>query len=164
MTDDADNFYEVLGVSRDASVDAIRKAYYKGALRWHPDKNADNRGRAEEMFKRLARAYKVLSDPSLRSVYDGAGVEGLGEDWWPKDASSMDMAWQFFIHRLPGRSPTTGFSEAKLREIFPEMFGRRAGEGEAPGRPVAAEGGAGGPGGPGDARVASRRAPTGSRL
>mmetsp|Transcript_95175 Transcript_95175/g.269393 ORF Transcript_95175/g.269393 Transcript_95175/m.269393 type:complete len:152 (-) Transcript_95175:53-508(-) len=120
-----DEFYRVLRVQKDADEETIRKAYLKGALKWHPDKNPNNKEVAEYMFKKLAQAYKVLSDASLRATYDGSGVEGLGKDWWPDDATgSMDMAWQFFLHRIPGRfSPMDGFSLGKLREMFPGMFG-----------------------------------------
>ncbi|CAK9058562.1 unnamed protein product [Durusdinium trenchii] len=71
----------------------------------------------------------VLGDPVLRRRYDGGGERGLGEEWWPKDPeASKDMAYQFFIHRVPGHSLRDGFSEAKLREIFPNLFGRGSGE------------------------------------
>lgn len=73
----------------------------------------------------------------MRAIYDGAGVKGLGDDWWPEDASSMDMAWQFFISRMPGSSPVVGFSEAKLREIFPGMFGQQGGPNDGYARPLA---------------------------
>ncbi|CAE7415869.1 CYP714A1 [Symbiodinium pilosum] len=76
------------------------------------------------MFKRVAQAYKVLSDDLLRAQYNTAGEGGLGQDWWPDDPdASRDMAYQFFIHRVPGKSLADGFSEAKLREIFPHLFG-----------------------------------------
>ena len=118
-----DTFYELLAVSRGASVEEVRKAYLLMALRWHPDKNPGD-PEAEAMFKRVAQAYKVLSDSSLRRVYDGKGEAGLSKGWWPDDPeASKDMAYQFFIHRVPGRSLSEGFSEAKLREIFPQLFG-----------------------------------------
>ncbi|CAK9058560.1 unnamed protein product [Durusdinium trenchii] len=97
--------------------------------KWHPDKNPMHPDVAEQMFKRVAQAYKVLGDPVLRRRYDGGGERGLGEEWWPKDPeASKDMAYQFFIHRVPGHSLRDGFSEAKLREIFPNLFGRGSGE------------------------------------
>lgn len=68
-----DDYYEVLGVPRDASPDDIKKAYRKLALKWHPDKNLDRRELAEEKFKKLSAAYEVLSDPRKREIYDNCG-------------------------------------------------------------------------------------------
>lgn len=119
------DFYAVLGISKDANFDDVRKAYLKAALKWHPAKNPDGKDFAESMFKRVAQAYKVLGDSLLRSQYDVSGEDGLAKDWWPDDPdASKDMAYLFFIHRVPGRSVREGFSEAKLREIFPHLFGR----------------------------------------
>jgi DnaJ family protein B protein 4 len=71
------DYYKILDIGRDADPDAIKKAYRKQALRWHPDKNQDNREAAEEKFKDVAEAYDVLSDPQKRAVYDQYGEEGL---------------------------------------------------------------------------------------
>jgi molecular chaperone DnaJ len=71
------DYYEVLGVSRDAELDAIKKAYRQAALTHHPDKNPGDPG-AEALFKEAAEAYEVLSDPKKRQVYDRFGKRGLG--------------------------------------------------------------------------------------
>lgn len=71
------DFYEVLGVSRDADASTIKKAYRREALRWHPDKNPGD-AQAEERFKEAAEAYAVLSDDAKRSRYDRFGHAGLG--------------------------------------------------------------------------------------
>jgi molecular chaperone DnaJ len=71
------DYYEVLGVGRDASVDDIKKAYRKLALKWHPDKNPEN-PEAEERFKEAAEAYGVLSDEEKRARYDRFGHQGVG--------------------------------------------------------------------------------------
>lgn len=64
------SYYEILGIERTATLEDIKKAYRKLALRWHPDKNPDNREEAEKRFKEIAQAYEVLSDPQKRSRYD----------------------------------------------------------------------------------------------
>jgi len=66
------DFYEVLGVSKDATVDQIKASYRKLALKYHPDRNPDNK-EAEEKFKEAAQAYEVLSDPEKRKRYDQMG-------------------------------------------------------------------------------------------
>ncbi len=70
------DYYEVLGVGRDATTDAIKAAYRKAALRHHPDKNPGDAA-AEERFKEAAEAYAVLSDSDKRARYDRFGFEGV---------------------------------------------------------------------------------------
>eukprot|EP01041_Mallomonas_annulata_P002323 gene2323-4516_t len=67
-----EEFYKRLGVDTNASIDHIKRAYRKEAMRCHPDKGGD-----EEQFKKLSEAYEVLSDPEKRSMYDKFGKEGL---------------------------------------------------------------------------------------
>src|SRR6185436_8656837 len=69
------DYYEVLGVVRTASVDDIKKAYRKLAVKYHPDKNPDDAA-AEEKFKEAAEAYGVLSDEEKRARYDRYGHQG----------------------------------------------------------------------------------------
>ena len=74
------DYYEVLGVSKDASADEIKKAYRKLAIQYHPDKNPGDKT-AEEKFKEAAEAYDVLSNADKRARYDRyghAGLDGFG--------------------------------------------------------------------------------------
>jgi len=71
------DYYAVLGVSRKASTDDIKKAYKKLARKWHPDKNPDNSEEATRKFKEVSEAYQVLVDDSKRRIYDNEGKDGL---------------------------------------------------------------------------------------
>ncbi|HID39301.1 MAG TPA: molecular chaperone DnaJ, partial [Calditrichaeota bacterium] len=71
------DYYEILGVDRNASAEEIKKAYRKLAVQYHPDKNPDNK-EAEAKFKEIAEAYAVLSDPQKRQQYDRFGHQGPG--------------------------------------------------------------------------------------
>jgi len=70
------DYYEILGIGRNASAEEIKKAYRQMALRYHPDRNPGNKV-AEEKFKEAAEAYSVLCDPEKRATYDQFGHEGL---------------------------------------------------------------------------------------
>eukprot|EP00826_Nyctotherus_ovalis_P027870 TRINITY_DN2184_c0_g1_i3.p1 TRINITY_DN2184_c0_g1~~TRINITY_DN2184_c0_g1_i3.p1 ORF type:complete len:272 (-),score=84.23 TRINITY_DN2184_c0_g1_i3:112-927(-) len=78
------DYYEVLGVKKDATEEEIKRAYKKLALKWHPDKNPDNREQAQKNFQEIAEAYSMLSDKGKRQKYDigesdfGAGLSGFG--------------------------------------------------------------------------------------
>jgi len=69
------NYYETLGVAKDATAEQIKKAYRKLAMKWHPDRNPDNKAAAEQKFKEIGEAYSVLSDADKRRNYDQFGSE-----------------------------------------------------------------------------------------
>ncbi|KAI1899119.1 hypothetical protein AGOR_G00058260 [Albula goreensis] len=104
------DYYDILGVSRNASSDDIKKAYRKQALRWHPDKNPDNKEEAERKFKEIAEAYEVLSDTSKRDAYDR-----FGKDSMPSSGSSGSSS--------PGDFPGFTFTFRSPDEVFREFFG-----------------------------------------
>ena len=72
-TEDENDYYKILGVKKEATEAEIKKAYRKLALKWHPDKNPNNRQEAEEKFKKINEAYSVLSDKDKRRQYDRGG-------------------------------------------------------------------------------------------
>lgn len=71
------DYYEVLGVSRDATDQELKSAYRKQALKYHPDRNPGDHT-AEEKFKQASEAYQVLSDADKRAAYDRYGHAGVG--------------------------------------------------------------------------------------
>jgi len=105
------DYYEVLGVQRHASAEDIKKAYRKLALKWHPDKNPENKEEAERKFKQVAEAYEVLSDAKKRDIYDRYGKEGLNGGGG--GGIHFDAPFDF------------GFTFRNPDEVFREFFGGR---------------------------------------
>ncbi len=77
------DYYDVLGVSRNATPEEIKAAYRRLAKEYHPDRNPDNRTEAEEKFKELSEAYEVLADPEKRRLYDAYGHQGVAGQFGP---------------------------------------------------------------------------------
>jgi molecular chaperone DnaJ len=71
------DYYEVLGVTKTATVDEIKASYRKSALKWHPDRSPENKEEAEIKFRECTEAYSILSDPQKRQIYDNYGHAGL---------------------------------------------------------------------------------------
>ncbi|XP_065527703.1 dnaJ homolog subfamily B member 2 isoform X2 [Lathamus discolor] len=124
------DYYEALGVSRSATADDIKKAYRKAALKWHPDKNPDNKEYAEQRFKEIAEAYEVLSDKQKRDIYDRYGKDGLmgaGPGGSGSSAGAPEFTFTFrsahdvFREFFGGRDPFADFFDEMLP--FSELRG-----------------------------------------
>ncbi len=105
------DYYEVLGVSKSATAEELKKAYRQMALKYHPDKNPDNK-EAEEKFKEAAEAYEVLSDTSKRQRYDQFGHQGMGSGGgFSGDGMTMEDIFSHFgdIFGGGGGSPFESF-------------------------------------------------------
>ena len=76
MAENKRDYYEVLGVEKNAGADEIKKAYRKKAMQYHPDRNPGDKT-AEEKFKEVGEAYAVLSDDAKRARYDQFGFQGV---------------------------------------------------------------------------------------
>lgn len=88
------DYYEILGVSRTATADEIKKAYRKLALQYHPDKNPNNK-QAEDKFKEAAEAYEILSDQTKRQQYDQFGHNAFGQGGGHNHGNAEEMFEQF---------------------------------------------------------------------
>ncbi len=108
------DLYEVLGVTKDASADDIKKAYRKLARKYHPDHNAGDET-AEERFKEISHAHDVLSDPEKRKQYDLGPMYGAGPQGGGPGGPGFDMG------------------DFDLRDMFSGMFGGRGGGGQGEG-------------------------------
>jgi len=86
------DYYEVLSVSKSATDQELKKAYRKLAIKYHPDKNPDNK-EAEEKFKEAAEAYEVLSNADKRARYDRFGHQGVGGAAGGGGFSGQGMSW-----------------------------------------------------------------------
>ncbi|MDD2525476.1 MAG: molecular chaperone DnaJ [Bacteroidales bacterium] len=106
------DFYEVLGVSKGATAEEIKKAYRKKAIQYHPDKNPGDK-EAEEQFKEAAEAYEVLSDPTKKDRYDQFGHAGVGTSAASGGSygggMSMDDIFSHFGDIFGGHSGFSGF-------------------------------------------------------
>ena len=110
---DFKDYYQILGVTRDADAVAIKKAFRKAARKYHPDVNTDPD--AETKFKDVNEAYEVLKDPERRATYDQLGQAPQGGSRWAEPPPGWEEGFRFSGHGPQGASGYSGF--------FEEMFG-----------------------------------------
>jgi molecular chaperone DnaJ len=115
------NFYETLGVSKDASEEAIKKAYRKLARKWHPDINPGNK-EAERKFKDISHAYDCLSKKDKRALYDEFGEEGLRAGF-DADQAREYRQWEKYQQEAPGRTGSDFGRYHSYEDVFGNLFG-----------------------------------------
>ena len=117
----SEDFYKILGVSRTASQDEIKKAYRKLARKWHPDINPGNKD-AEQRFKDISRAYDCLGKEEKRKLYDEFGEEGLQGSFDAEKAREYKK-WSSFQQESGGRAGQEFGSYQSYEDIFGDIFG-----------------------------------------
>ena len=116
------DYYDVLGVSKGASDDELKKAYRKLAMKYHPDRNSDDPAAAEK-FKEASEAYEVLSDTGKRSAYDQFGHDGVNPSGFGGEVHkaltifseiSLEIYLGAEIHLAEDKGPTKGQTYSTL--------------------------------------------------
>lgn len=122
------NYYNILEIEKNASEEEIKKAYKKGALKWHPDKNVNNKEEAENKFKDISEAYSVLSDSQKRNIYDNHGEEGLKGNNDFQNNNPFESPNDLFKMFFGGNSPFGGGPGGPHQSPFPQenMFNNNA--------------------------------------
>ena len=120
---DYKDYYKIIGVARSASADEIRKAYRKLALKYHPDRNPDDKA-AEDRFKDLNEAYQVLSDDKKRARYDQLGSAYSS---WQQRGGPGDFDWGQWVNQSQGGGRTVNMEdlfggEGMFSDFFSSIF------------------------------------------
>lgn len=116
------DYYKALGVEKGASADEIKKAFRKLAVKYHPDRNPDNKG-AEDKFKEINEAYAVLSDPEKKQQYDTFGSSGFHQQY------SQEDIFRGFDFGNAYKDMGGGVGGGNAEDIFSRLFGGSFGRG-----------------------------------
>lgn len=117
------DFYEVLGVTKGASAEDLKKAYRKLALEWHPDRHKDNKEEAEKRFKEINEAYQVLSDPQKKASYDQFGHVPPAGGGNPFAGGNPFGGYQYTYSGNGGQNPFASGDFGDPFDIFEQFFG-----------------------------------------
>lgn len=128
------DYYDILGVSKSASADEIKKAYRKQALEWHPDKHTSDKEAAEKRFKEINEAYQVLSDTQKRSAYDQYGHDAFAPGGMPGGFGGAGgpftqtgrygpFTYTYTTTGGDGGNPFAGYDFGDPFDIFEQFFG-----------------------------------------
>lgn len=116
------DYYEILGVSKSATADELKKAYRKLALEWHPDRNKSPQ--AHDKFKEINEAYEVLSDPNKRQTYDQFGhAAARGQSPFSGAGGYRQGPFTYYYSTGGGANPFEGFDFSDPFDIFEQFFG-----------------------------------------
>lgn len=127
-----DNLYDILGVSRRASEDDIRRAFRKLAKELHPDLNPGNAAAAER-FKKVSAANDILGDPDKRRQYDAGEIDAKGEPRRPQWRGGAHPGAQPGAGGARTRTQPGGFDDFSFSDIFSDVFGQARGAGAGAG-------------------------------
>jgi len=122
------DYYDLLGVSKSATADEIKKAYRRQALEWHPDKHKDNKEAAEKRFKEINEAYQILSDPQKRQSYDQFGHQAFSPGGGARGGNPFQGQNPFgqgspFTYTYSSQGGGVPFDFSDPFEIFEQFFG-----------------------------------------
>ncbi len=143
------DYYDILGVSKNASAEEIKKAYRKQALEWHPDRHKEDKEEAERRFKEINEAYQVLSDSQKRQAYDQFGHDAFAPGGMPGGFGGFGGQGPFtqtgrygpFTYTYTttggdGGNPFAGFDFGDPFDIFEQFFGGGSPFGASQGRQI----------------------------
>ena len=129
------DYYDILGVSKGASAEEIKKAYRKQALEWHPDRHREDKEAAEKRFKEINEAYQILSDREKRSAYDQfghsafapgggfGGQAGYGQSPFTQAGRYGPFTYTYTTRGGDGGNPFASFDFGDPFDIFEQFFG-----------------------------------------
>jgi len=134
------DYYEILGIKRDAKPEEIKKAYRRLARKYHPDVNPGDKA-AEERFKLMSEAHDVLSDPKKRTVYDRFGqysenlADAAARGAGPSSAGRTAPGFDFTGFDWGSSSSSSSGGGTSFKDIFADLFGGGAAKEKEPPRP-----------------------------